>query len=68
MSKVFIVTGAAQGIGAAAVKKLIEKQHFVIGIDLNSEPQAWEVFQKLSPSEQQKYSSTLGHSFRLLAL
>ena len=55
MSTVFIVTGAARGIGAVVVKKLIQQQHRVIGIDLNTDLNHWEVFQQLSCSEQQNF-------------
>ena len=53
MSTVFIVTGAARGIGAVVVKKLIQQSYQVIGIDLQPDIQKWELIQDLNPSEQQ---------------
>ena len=53
MSTVFIVTGAARGIGAVVVKKLIQQSYQVIGVDLQPDIQKWELIQDLNPSEQQ---------------
>jgi len=53
MSTVFIVTGAARGIGAVVVKKLIQQSYQVIGIDLQPDIHKWELIQDLNPSEQQ---------------
>lgn len=53
MSSVFIVTGAARGIGAEVVKKLIQLDHQVIGIDLNPDIKKWEISQQLNPSQLQ---------------
>lgn len=53
MSTVFIVTGAARGIGAVVVKKLIQQSYQVIGVDLQPDIQKWEIIQDLNPSEQQ---------------
>lgn len=55
MSSVFIVTGAAQGIGAVVAAKLLQQNHQVIGIDLNPELTAWEIMQKITPSQQQNF-------------
>jgi 2,3-dihydro-2,3-dihydroxybenzoate dehydrogenase len=55
MSTVFIVTGAARGIGAAVVKKLLQQSHQVIGIDLQPDSKKWQVIQILTPSEQQNF-------------
>lgn len=55
MSTVFIVTGAARGIGAVVVKKLLQLNHQIIGIDLQPDSQKWEVIQQLNTSEQQNF-------------
>lgn len=55
MFTVFVVTGAARGIGAVVVKKLLQQDHRVIGIDLNSDVQAWEVMQHIPPAQQQNF-------------
>ena len=55
MSTVFIVTGAALGIGAVVVEKLIQQQHNVIGIDLNPELQSWEVLKKLDSDQTARF-------------
>ena len=55
MSTVFIVTGAARGIGAVVVEKLIQQQHNVIGIDLNPELQSWEVLKKLDSDQTARF-------------
>lgn len=54
MSTVFIVTGAARGIGAVVVKKLIQQDHHVIAIDLNPNLEAWELNQTLNATERHK--------------
>lgn len=55
MSSVFIVTGAARGIGAEVVKKLLELDHQVIGIDLNPEIRTWNVIQRINPSQKANF-------------
>ncbi|WP_111858478.1 SDR family oxidoreductase [Acinetobacter sp. CFCC 10889] len=55
MSSVFIVTGAARGIGAVVAIKLLQQDHQVIGIDLNSELNTWDIVQQLSPAQQQNF-------------
>ena len=57
MLSIFIVTGAARGIGAVVVKKLLEQDHRVIGIDLNPALDTWEVTQQITPLQQQNFYS-----------
>lgn len=44
MSGLFIVTGAARGIGAAVVEKLLAGNHLVIGVDIHPQPSEWDIF------------------------
>lgn len=55
MSSVFIVTGAARGIGAVVATKLLQQDHQVIGIDLHPDIKAWDIFQQLSASQQENF-------------
>lgn len=55
MSTLFIVTGAARGIGAVVVKKLLQQDHKVIGIDLNPDLLSWEIVEQLNSAEKQKF-------------
>lgn len=55
MFTVFVVTGAAQGIGAVVVKKLLQQDHRVMGIDLNPDVQSWEVMQHIAPAQLQNF-------------
>ena len=55
MSTVFIVTGAARGIGAVVVKKLLQLNYQVIGIDLTPNLENWEIIQQLNPTEQHNF-------------
>lgn len=71
MFTVFIVTGAARGIGAVVVKKLIQDGHQVIGIDLNPDSQTWEIFQQLSPLQHQNFHAIahdISHTQTLIKL
>lgn len=40
--KTTIVTGASKGLGAALVERLLELEHYVIGIS-SSDPQSWQI-------------------------
>lgn len=55
MPSVYIVTGAARGIGATVVKKLLEQNHQVIGIDLNPDIHTWEIIQDLNASQTDNF-------------
>lgn len=59
MYKVIIVTGAAQGIGASIVYKLLQQGTAVIGIDCQSEPAEWESSRQLTPEQQSCWYPTV---------
>ncbi|PIT13767.1 SDR family NAD(P)-dependent oxidoreductase [Snodgrassella alvi] len=52
MQSAIIVTGAAQGIGAAVVSKLLQQNYHVIGIDKQPAPANWPVQQMIAPQYQ----------------
>ncbi|AOA58796.1 SDR family oxidoreductase [Acinetobacter larvae] len=60
MSHLFIITGAAQGIGAAIAEKLLAQGHMVIGIDLHPETDEWEIMQKLDASKRSNFEAISG--------
>lgn len=71
MFSVFIVTGAARGIGAVVVKKLLQQDHQVIGIDLNPDFQTWEIAQQITPRQQQNFHAIahdISHTKTLIEL
>lgn len=55
MTVVYIVTGAARGIGAVVVKKLLQQTYHVIGIDIHPDVKEWEVQEKLNSLERQNF-------------
>lgn len=48
MSSTIVVTGAAQGIGAAVAVQLLQEGYRVIGIDRQPQPEQWPITQQLS--------------------
>ena len=48
MMKTILVTGAAQGMGAAIVLTLLQDGHRVIGLDRQNHPDQWEIEQHLT--------------------
>lgn len=52
MQPTIIVTGAAQGIGAAVAIQLLQQNYKVIGIDKQPVPASWPIQQMIEPSCQ----------------
>ena len=48
MMKTILVTGAAQGMGAAVALSLLEDGHRIIGLDRQAHPEQWEIEQTLT--------------------
>lgn len=57
MTALYIVTGAAQGIGAVIVEKLLQQGHLVIGIDRQPDLGKWQFFQQY----QEIYTQNFEH-------
>ena len=57
MQQAIIVTGAAQGIGAAIVTKLLEQHYHVIGIDKQPYSPSWPVQQMIEAQYQTYWTS-----------
>ena len=47
--KTILITGAAQGMGAAIALQLLQQGHMVIGLDCQDQPETWEIEQQLTP-------------------
>ncbi|WP_122901372.1 SDR family oxidoreductase [Acinetobacter sp. B51(2017)] len=47
--KTILITGAAQGMGAAIALQLLQQGHMVIGLDCQDQPENWEIEQQLTP-------------------
>lgn len=59
MSDLYIVTGAARGIGAVISQKLLELGHQVIGIDKISEHKEWELLNNNHQTYAQNFESII---------
>jgi 2,3-dihydro-2,3-dihydroxybenzoate dehydrogenase len=46
--KTILITGAAQGMGAAIALQLLQQGHMVIGLDCQEKPEVWEIEQHLT--------------------
>ena len=59
MSELYVVTGAARGIGAMISQKLLELGHQVIGIDKISDTMQWEILNKKNLCSADNFESII---------
>lgn len=53
--KTILVTGAAQGMGAAIVLQLLAQGYRVIGLDCQQQPEEWQISQQIQPQDQLRW-------------
>lgn len=55
MMKTILITGAAQGMGAAVALSLLKDGHRIIGLDCQAPPEHWQIEQQLTQEQRARW-------------